>query len=72
MFKIKIMKLLKSAVNWFTSGGVKTIIDGIEVVGKNKINKKKVALVVTVILAILVLTGAISEETFISLFSEVN
>ena len=65
-------KLLGSAVKWFTSGGAKTIIEGIEVVGENKINKKKVALVVTVILAILVLTGAIDQETFISLFKSIN
>lgn len=65
-------KIIGAATKWFTSGGVKTVVDGIEVVGKNKVNKKKVALVVTVVLAILVLTGAISEETFISLFNEVN
>lgn len=65
-------KLLNGAVKWFTSGGVKTVVDGIEVVGKNKVNKKKVALVVTIVLAILALTGAISEETFIELFKDVN
>jgi hypothetical protein len=65
-------KILGSAVKWFTSGGVKTVVDGIEVVGKNKVNKKKIALVVTILLGILVLTGAISEETFVKLFSEVN
>jgi len=65
-------KILSGAVKWFTTGGVKTVVDGIEVVGKNKVNKKKVALVVTIVLAILVLTGAISEETFIKLFNEVN
>lgn len=65
-------KILGTVGKWFTSGGVKTVVDGIEVVGKNKVNKKKVALVVTIVLAILVLTGAISEETFVKLFSEVN
>ena len=49
-----------------------TVIDGIEAVGKNKLNKKKVAIVITVILGILLLSGVISEETFIELFNAVN
>ena len=66
-------KILGMAGKWFMkSGNAKTVVDGIETVGKNKLNRKKVALVITVILAILALTGAISEETFVNLFKEVN
>lgn len=66
-------KLLGMAGKWFMqSGNVKTVVDGIDTIGKNKVNKKKVALVVTIVLAVLALFGAISEETFIELFKEVN
>ena len=51
---------------------VKTVVDGIEKIGKVRVNKKKVALAVTVVLAILALCGVISEETFIELFKDIN
>ena len=67
------MKKAISAVGkWFTTTKGKTVIDGIVAVGKNKLNKKKVGIVITVILAILLLCGAISEETFIGLFGKIN
>jgi hypothetical protein len=67
------MKKVFSAVGkWFMTANAETVIDGIEAVGKNKLNKKKVAIVITVILGILLLSGVISEETFIELFNAVN
>jgi len=51
---------------------VKTAVDGIEKIGKVRVNKKRVALAVTIVLAILVLAGVISEETFIELFKDIN
>ena len=66
-------KLLGGVAKWFTApGSGKTIVDGIETVGKIKLDKKKVGVVVIAILAILLLFGAISEETFIELFSDVE
>lgn len=65
-------KILGSVTNWFMATKAETVVDGIEAVGKNKLNKKKVTLVVIAILALLALTGAISEETFIRLFESVN
>ena len=67
---------MKKAINavgkWFMTAKIEAVVDGIEAVGKNKLNKKKVGVVITVILAILLLSGVISEETFISLFGKVN
>ena len=67
---------MKKAINavgkWFMTAKSEVVVDGIEAVGKNKLNKKKVGVVITVILAILLLSGVISEETFISLFGKVN
>jgi hypothetical protein len=51
---------------------VKTAVDGIEKIGKVRVNKKRVALAITIVLAILVLCGVISEETFIELFKDIN
>jgi hypothetical protein len=51
---------------------VKTAVDGIEKIGKVRVNKKRVALAVTIVLAILALAGVISEETFIELFKDIN
>lgn len=55
-----------------SSKGAKTIVDGVEVIGKNKLNKMKLTAVIIVVLGLLLLTGAISEETFVLLFDEVN
>ncbi|QDP46535.1 MAG: hypothetical protein GOVbin4342_60 [Prokaryotic dsDNA virus sp.] len=65
-------KVLSKVGKWFLESNSETVIKGIDTVGKNRLNKKKVALVVTAILAILLLCGVISEETFIKLFSEIN
>lgn len=66
-------KLLGLAKGFFLKPEtVKNIVNGVEVVGNNKVNKKKVALVVTIVLAVLALCGAISEETFIELFKDIN
>ena len=51
---------------------VKTAVDGIEKIGKVRVNKKRVALAITIVLAILALAGVISEETFIELFKDIN
>ena len=51
---------------------VKTAVDGIEKIGKVRVNKKRVALAITIVLAILALCGVISEETFIELFKDIN
>lgn len=67
------MKKAISAVGkWFMTAKSEAVVDGIEAVGKNKLNKKKVGIVLTIVLAILLLCGAISEETFIGLFGEIN
>jgi len=66
-------KLLGIAKGFFLKPEtVKNGLDGIEKIGKVRVNKKKVALAVTVVLAILVLAGVISEETFIALFKDIN
>lgn len=66
-------KVFGSVVKWFTTpGSGKTIVNGIETVGKIKLDKKKVGVVIIAILAILLLSGAISEETFVELFSDVE
>ena len=66
-------KVIGLVGNWLmSSNGAKTIVDGVEVVGKNKLNKMKLTAVIIVVLGLLLLTGAISEETFILLFDEVN
>ena len=66
-------KLLGIAKRFFLKPEtVKNTVDGIEKIGKVRVNKKKVALAVTVVLAILVLAGVISEETFIELFKNIN
>jgi|TARA_B100000497_G_C7618312_1_gene371444 hypothetical protein len=66
-------KVIGLVGNWLMSSkGAKTIVDGVEVVGKNKLNKMKLTAVIIVVLGLLLLTGAISEETFILLFDEVN
>ena len=66
-------KVLGLVGNWFmNSNGAKTLVDGVEVVGKNKLNKMKLTAVIIAVLGLLLLTGAISEETFILLFDEVN
>jgi len=66
-------KVIGLVGNWLMSSkGAKTIVDGVEVVGKNKLNKMKLTAVIIVVLGLLLLTGAISEETFIMLFGEVN
>ena len=66
-------KVIGLVSNWLMSSkGAKTIVDGVEVVGKNKLNKMKLTAVIIVVLGLLLLTGAISEETFIMLFDEVN
>ena len=66
-------KVIGLVGNWLMSSkGAKTIVDGVEVIGKNKLNKMKLTAVIVVVLGLLLLTGAISEETFILLFDEVN
>ncbi len=62
--------LLSKAGKWFLDKNASTIVDGVEAVGKNKLNKKKVGLVALGVLAILRLCGAITEETLVSLFNE--
>jgi len=51
---------------------VEKTVDGIGKIAKLKIDKKKVTLCVIIVLALLTLLGAISEETFIELFKDVN
>lgn len=66
-------KFLNIAKGLFKKGEtVKTVVNGIEKIGKVKVSKKKIALGVIIVLAILVLAGVISEETFIKLFKEIN
>ena len=66
-------KVIGLVGNWLMSSkGAKTIVDGVEVIGKNKLNKMKLTAVIVVVLGLLLLSGAISEETFILLFDEVN
>tara|TARA_R100001440_G_scaffold23689_1_gene38589 strand:+ start:17902 stop:18108 length:207 start_codon:yes stop_codon:yes gene_type:complete len=66
-------KLLGIAKNFFLKDEtVKTAAGTIEKIGKIRVDKKKIALVVTVILAILALCGVITEETFIDLFKDIN
>jgi uncharacterized membrane protein len=66
-------KLLGIAKGFFLQPEtVKTAVDGIEKIGKVRVNKKRVALAITIVLAILVLCGVISEETFIELFKDIN
>jgi hypothetical protein len=66
-------KLLGIAKGFFLKPEtVKTAVDGIEKIGKVRVNKKRVALAITIVLAILVLCGVISEETFIVLFKDIN
>lgn len=66
-------KFLNIAKGLFKKGeAVKTVVNGIEKIGKVKVSKKKIALGVIIVLAILVLAGVISEETFIKLFKEIN
>ena len=66
-------KIIGIATKWIMKpSNTEKVVNGIEAVGKNKLNKKKVTLVVIAILALLALTGVISEETFIKLFKLVN
>ena len=66
-------KVIGLVGNWLMSSkGAKTIVDGVEVIGKNKLNKMKLTAVIVVVLGLLLLAGAISDETFILLFDEVN
>tara|TARA_Y100001938_G_scaffold143057_1_gene215247 strand:- start:4759 stop:4965 length:207 start_codon:yes stop_codon:yes gene_type:complete len=51
---------------------VKNTVEGIEKIGKVKVSKKKIVLGIIIVLAILVLAGVISEETFIELFKEIS
>ena len=67
------IKLLGLAKNLFLKKEtVETSVDGIEKIAKVRVDKKKIALLVTIVLAILALCGVISEETFIELFKDVN
>ncbi len=67
------IKLLGLAKNLFLKKEtVETTVDGIEKIAKVRVDKKKIALLVTIVLAILALCGVISEETFIELFKDVN
>ena len=67
------IKLLVLAKNFFLKKEtIKTAVDGIEKIAKVRVDKKKIALLVTIVLAILALCGVISEETFIELFKDVN
>ena len=66
-------KVIGLVGNWLMSSkGAKTIVGGVEVIGKNKLNKMKLTAVIIAVLGLLLLTGAISEETFVMLFNEVN
>jgi uncharacterized membrane protein len=66
-------KLLGLAKSFFLKPKtVEKTVDGIEKIGKLRVDRKKVALLVTIVLAILALLGVISEETFIELFKDVN
>ena len=66
-------KFINIAKGFFKKGEiVKNTVEGIEKIGKVRVNKKKVALAVTIVLAILVLCGVISEGTFIELFKDIN
>jgi len=67
------IKLLVLAKNFFLKKEtVETAVDSIEKIAKVRVDKKKIALLVTIVLAILALCGVISEETFIELFKDVN
>lgn len=67
------IKLLGLAKNFFLKKEtVETTVDGIEKIAKVRVDRKKIALLVTIVLAILALCGVISEETFIELFKDVN
>ena len=67
------IKLLGLAKNLFLKKEtVETTVDGIEKIAIVRVDKKKIALLVTIVLAILALCGVISEETFIELFKDVN
>ena len=63
-------KIIGIASKWLMKSGGNTIIEGVEVVGKNKINKLKITAVIIAVLGLLLLTGSISEETFIVLYKE--
>ena len=66
-------KFIGIAKGLFKKGeAVKTVVNGIEKIGKVKVSKKKIALGVIIVLAILALAGVISEETFIELFKDIN
>tara|TARA_R110001592_G_scaffold54513_1_gene166791 strand:- start:750 stop:956 length:207 start_codon:yes stop_codon:yes gene_type:complete len=66
-------KLLALAKLFFSKTEiVEKTIDGIENITKSRIDKKKVTLCIIIVLGILTLLGAISEETFIELFKDVN
>ena len=66
-------KFIGIAKGFFSKGEtVKNAVDGIEKIGKVRVNKKKIALAVIIVLAILALLGVISEETFIELFKIIN
>ena len=66
-------KFIGIAKGLFKKGEIiKNTVDGIEKIGKVKVSKKKIALGVIIVLAILVLLGVISEETFIELFKIIN
>ena len=66
-------KFIDIAKGLFKKGEIiKNTVDGIEKIGKVKVTKKKIALFVIIVLAILALAGAISEETFVDLFKVIN
>ena len=66
-------KFISIAKGFFSKGEtVKNAVDGIEKIGKVRVSKKKIALAVIIVLAILALLGVISEETFIELFKIIN
>lgn len=57
---------------FFKEGTVEKTVDGIEKIGKLRLDRKKVTLCIVIVLAILTIFGVISEETFIELFKDVN
>ena len=66
-------KFLNIAKGFFKKGEtVKTVVNGIEKIGKVKVSKKKIVLAIIIVLGILALCGVISEETFIELFKDIN
>lgn len=70
---MKILGLVSKIGGWFNkSENTKTLVDGVEVVGKFRLSKRKISVVLIAILSILLFFGKIDIETFIELFKEIE